>query len=118
MIQPPITSYFKDDTDKPEVVDDNREAFEAWARKWGYDITHSSNCCSGDCFENPETIEAWRGWQARGEHDTAELEAMREALLLIGMQKHEVVLEEPINWQEVAETLVGIARRVQLLDKH
>ena len=33
-----------------------------------------------------------------------------EALELIALQKHPVILQDPVNWQDVANTFVGIAR--------
>ena len=35
---------------------------------------------------------------------------LMEALELIALQKHPVVLQDQVNWQDVANTFVGIAR--------
>lgn len=43
-------------------------------------------------------------------YETTPEKVLVDALNIIALQNHKVVLEHPVNWREVADTFVGIAR--------
>jgi hypothetical protein len=68
----------------PKPMDADREAFEAWAKRHGWDI----RCC-GSSYIDSGTNKLWIGWQAARDQDTQRIRELVEALnVAVGRMAH------------------------------